>query len=109
MKVVFPCNGSIVLTKRDIEILESFYNTKLMTSKMYEYYKNSEFMIQVGNLNYLPKNYSLILENTNLLSIQKLRNILYSNNTNDEIAEEEPISDDNIISHPFFETLKPLD
>ena len=43
MRVVFPCKGSIVLTKKDIETLKSFYETKLKTSKVYEMYNSSEY------------------------------------------------------------------
>ena len=51
MKVVFPCPGSIVLLKQDLDTLKAFYNTSLITSKMNDIYKNSNSIVQVGNFN----------------------------------------------------------
>ena len=76
MKVVFPCKGSIVLTKNDVETLEAFYNTKLLTSKMNDLYQTSQFMLQVGNFKYLPRHYSVRLYNANLMSLRKMRELL---------------------------------
>ena len=76
MRVVFPCNGSIVLTKKDIETLKSFYETKLKTSKVYEIYNSSEYMIHVDHFNYLPQKSTIVLDEENLLTTAKLRNIL---------------------------------
>lgn len=118
MKVVFPCKGVIVLTKEDIETLNSFYNTNLMTSKAYEIYNTSEYMMQVGNFNYLPKKSTLVLDESKLLTIPKLRSILNlsapkTTETSPQIdqnsEDEQEISDDTILSHPFFKTLKPLE
>ena len=126
MKVVFPCKGSIVLTKNDVETLEAFYNTKLLTSKMAELYKSSEFMLQVGNFKYLPKHYSVRLHNANLMNIRKMRELLGLPVTpsmpeptpptpsvqivnKGQILDEQKISDASLLSHPFFQTLKPVD
>lgn len=112
MKVVFPCKGAIVLTKEDAKALEAFYNTNLMTSKVYPMYQTSDLMMQVGNFNYLPKSTTLVLDETKLLSISKMRAIL--NNTKPVpkppplVEEEEKISDQTILSHPFFQTLRPI-
>lgn len=127
MKVVFPCKGSIVLTKNDVETLEAFYNTKLLTSKMAELYQSSEYMLQVGNFKYLPKHYSIRLHNASLMNIRKMRELL-GLPVNREIPEptppqapripiirqnqnldEQKISDASLLSHPFFQTLKPVD
>ena len=130
MKVVFPCKGSIVLTKNDIETLEAFYNTKLITSKMYEYYQSSAYMLQVGNFKYLPKNYSIRLHNASLMNIRKMRELLGLPVTPDmpdpekmsppqsgpktkiirqnPNNDDKPITDDHLLSHPFFQTLKPI-
>lgn len=117
MKVVFPCKGVIVLTKEDVQTLNSFYTTNLMTSKVYEIYNTSEFIIQVGNFNYLPKKKSLVLDESQLLSIPKLRSILNMPTTTssttspiiEDVEENNELSDETILSHPFFKTLKPLD
>ena len=118
MKAVFPCNGSVVLTKTDIETLQAFYNTKLMTSKVYDIYNSSDFMIQVGNFNYIPTKFTIVLDNTKLLDIDKLRNILgiAENPRNSSISSnnsqnkyEDTIKDETILSHPFFQTLNPVD
>ena len=126
MKVVFPCKGSIVLTKNDVETLEAFYNTKLLTSKMNDLYQTYQFMLQVGNFKYLPRHYSVRLYNANLMSLRKMRELLglpvreipettpqsalpiISQNQNQNL-DEEKISDNSLLSHPFFQTLKPID
>lgn len=127
LKVVFPCKGSMVLTKSDIETLRSFYNTKLMTSKLYEYSKNSEFVVQVDNFNYIPKTYTLFAKQVNFMTIRRMREILGltkpipkeleeqsspqpANNVTPQVSndEDEKISDKTLLSHPFFKTLKPL-
>lgn len=124
MKVVFPCKGSLVLLKQDLETLNAFYNTSLLTSKAAEYYKTSNVMVQVGNFNYIPAKSALVLYKANLLTIEKMRKILgiYTESSNKENLEEsasitnnslinpnsEPISDDDISSNSFFQTLKPI-
>ncbi len=126
LKVVFPYKGSMVLTKSDIDTLRSFYNTKLMTSKLYEYSKNSEFVVQVDNFNYIPKTYTLFAKQVNFMTIRRMREILgltkpipkeLEEQSNPQPAasaapqvsdDNEAISDKTLLSHPFFKTLKPL-
>ncbi len=128
MKVVFPCKGSLVLLKQDLETLEAFYNTSILTSKMLDIYKASNVMVQVGNFNYIPQKSALVLYKVNLLTIEKMRKILgiYNEkvaqpgnsqspiNTSSQtrpteaINNEAPISDNDLLSNPFFQTLKPL-
>lgn len=113
MKVVFPCKGSIVLLKQDLETLKAFYDTSLVTSKMAEYYKTSNTMLQVGNFNYIPEKSALVLYKANLLTIEEMRKILgiYNETPKENKYEKinnnsKPISDDDL--NPFFQTLKPL-
>jgi len=87
LKVAFPCNGSIILKKQDIEALENFYSTKSLPAKM------------AGAS-------SIIVKNAKFLSVKKFRSIL--NTPGGTEAEEELISDGTILSHPFFKTLRPL-
>lgn len=113
MKAVFPCKGSVVLTKKDIQILESYYQTVLATSKMSEIYSTTEYMLQIGNFNYLPKKSKIFMNEENLLTISQLRSIMnHSTVVNQEqknlTPSEDTLSDDDILSHPFFTTLKPL-
>lgn len=117
MKVVFPCTGSLVLLKQDLETLNAFYNTNLLTSKLVETYKNSNVTVQVGNFNYVPRNSSIVLYKANVLTIEKMRRILGINietSTQTQTPPEpktkevEKISDDDLLSNPFFQTLKPL-
>ena len=123
MKVVFPCKGSLVLLKQDLETLEAFYNTSILTSKLLDIYKNSNVMVQVGNFNYIPSKSALILYKATLLNIEKMRKILgiyqepqtltqeqkYNTNQTSEFSQNEsPISDNDLLSNPFFQTLKPL-
>lgn len=120
MKVVFPCKGSLVLLKQDLETLEAFYNTSILTSKMLDIYKTSNVMVQVGTFNYVPQKSALVLYKVNLLTIEKMRKILgiYQENSTPAPAptpkvvadadNEAPISDNDLLSNPFFQTLKPL-
>ena len=115
MKAVFPCNGSVVLSKNDIESLRAFYNAKLIASKVYDLYNNSNYMIQVGNFNYIPKEFTITLNDVTLLDIIKLRDLLglstpktINQNSNRGTEVTSPISDDTLLSHPFFQTLNPI-
>lgn len=118
MRVVFPCKGSLVLLKQDLETLKAFYNTSLLTSKMAEYYKTSNAMIQVGNFNYIPETSALVLYKANLLTIEEMRKILgifrdSTSQSNENVIENSnnnsnPISDEDLLSNPFFQTLKPI-
>ena len=119
VRVVFPCKGSLVLLKQDLETLKAFYNTSILTSKMANYYKTSNSMIQVGNLNYIPQKSALVLYKANLLTVEKMRKILgvyqeqeepptNQNTITPKVDNSAPISDDDLLSNPFFQTLKPL-
>lgn len=124
MKVVFPCKGSLVLLKQDLETLEAFYNTSILTSKMLDIYKTSNVMVQVGNFNYVPIKSALVLYNANVLTIEKMRKILgiYQEESTPAprpapapqpvqktvVNNDAPISDNDLLSNPFFQTLKPL-
>ncbi len=134
MKVVFPCSGSIVLTKDDLQVLQDFYENNLVNSKAYPLYSTCDYILQVGNFNYLPIKSRLIIEdNASLLTISKLRGIIDSavpeNAKSDATSQEQkpteekveevkkpiegdeedmPIKDEDILSNPFFTTLKPV-
>ena len=126
MKVVFPIEGSVILLKQDLDTLVAFYNTNLITSKMNDYFKTSKSVVQVGSFNYLPKEHFVVMFNTTPLDLATMRKILdlTSGKENPEAptkAETEKakasetqdpnkkISDDDIMSNPFFTTLKPID
>ncbi len=115
MKVVFPRKGAMVLAKEDIKTLYSFYHTNLITSKIYEMYPTTEFIIQAGNLTYLPTHTSITFHNVNPLTLSEMHHILELTNshdtssTNQEEIEENVLQDEDFLSHPFFQTLKPLD
>ena len=122
MRVVFPRSGSLVLLKQDLETLKAFYNTNLLTSKMADMYKTSTTMIQIKNFNYIPKSNSLVLDNAHVLTIEEMRQILgifnsQENTTTENVQEQttesaeesDYISDDDILSNPFFTTLAPID
>lgn len=121
MKVVFPCTGALVLLKQDLETLKAFYNTNLLTSKLVETYKTSNVMVQVGNFNYIPRQSSLVMYKANVLTIEKMRKILGIYRESQETVVKEkpiekevvndnnkPISDNDLLSNPFFQTLTPL-
>lgn len=122
MKAIFPCKGSIILNKQDVEPLEAYYKTELIRSKMYEYYKSSKDIMQVGPFTYIPQNTNIILDKSSLLELQTLKNVLNIGskkvnssaeapilNSVSTASEEDLIDDSDILSNPFFTTLKPLD
>ena len=123
MKVVFPRSGSLVLLKEDLETLKAFYKTNLMNSKMSDIYPNASTVIQVNNFNYFPKSNALVLHDANVLTIAEMRKILGLNvqstvqesaPTNEETEknviekEHDYISDNDLLSNPFFTTLTPI-
>ena len=120
MKVVFPCSGSIVLLKRDLETLKAFYNTSMMTSKLGQMQNSITDMVQLGHLNYVPKQTKFVLYKANVLTIEQMRKILgiykepapqptpQSSNEEIEAENQKPISDNDILSNTFFKTLTPL-
>ena len=87
MKAIFPCKGTIILNKQDIEPLEAYYKTELIRSKMYEYYKTSKDIMQVGPFTYIPQNTNIVLDKSSLLELQTLKNVL-----NIEMPPRIPIS-----------------
>ena len=120
MKAIFPCKGSIILNKQDVEPLEAYYKTELIRSKMYEYYKASKDIMQVGPFTYIPQNTNIVLDKSSLLELQTLKNVLNIGTKKSEAVETPPlnsastseedlIDDSDILSNPFFTTLKPLD
>lgn len=122
MKAIFPCKGTIILNKQDVEPLEAYYKTELIRSKMYEYYKSSKDIMQVGPFTYIPQNTNIILDKSSLLELQTLKNVLNIGskkvnssaeapilNSVSTASEEDLIDDSDILSNPFFTTLKPLD
>lgn len=122
MKAIFPCKGTIILNKQDIEPLEAYYKTELIRSKMYEYYKTSKDIMQVGPFTYIPQNTNIVLDKSSLLELQTLKNVLNIGNKKvnpsaeaptlnsvSTASEEDLIDDSDILSNPFFTTLKPLD
>ena len=81
-------------------------------------------MVQVGNFNYIPSKSTLILYKATLLTIEQMRKILgiYQESSSPTLSQtheqspvssktqkaEAPISDNDLLSNPFFQTLKPL-
>lgn len=122
MKVVFPRGGALVLLKEDLETLKAFYKTNLLNSKMADMYQNASTVIQVNNFNYFPKSNSFVLHDANVLTIEEMRKILGLNvqntvkesepekETEEELIDEEEdyISDNDLLSNPFFTTLTPI-
>ena len=117
MKAIFPCLGSLIITKDDIEKLVEFYNSGQTQAN-----DDLEIIAENNFLNYFVDNVELLLYNVTPLTISKLKNALgisssLPNNSsqqepaelNSDMEPETPISDDSIFSNPFFTTLKPVD
>lgn len=113
MKAVFPCKGTVILTKNDVDKLKSFYSDNLQNSKLFSIYQQSNYAIQVGKLNYLPQKSKIILDNAHFLTLQELHSVLSDKLDsitlpNNSTTNDTPIDDNFILNHPFFETLTPL-
>ena len=117
MNAIFPCIGSLIMTKTDIEKLKDYYNCRQIEN-------NTNLSIVENNfLNYFDDNSTFILDNVTPLTVSKLKKVLGINTNNkpentsqenikesENIQEdEELIDDDSIFSNPFFTTLKPVD
>lgn len=119
MKAIFPCKGTVVLTKRNVDTLHNIYTDNMVNSKLFAIYNQSNYSVQVGTFNYLPKKSTIVTEKTTFLSIQQLHKILSEHMANMPVAKEEeepeveednePLDDNFVLNHPFFETLKPID
>lgn len=117
MKAIFPCMGSLIMTKIDIEKLKDYYDSRQISNN------DDSLVISENNfLNYFNDDTTFILDNVTPLTVSKLKKVLgISNNkaeTNSQESikeskniqeDEELIDDDSIFSNPFFTTLKPVD
>jgi hypothetical protein len=125
MKALFPCEGSIIVNKQDLDPMNAFYNTQLMKSNMTEYLKTTNAILQVGNLSYVPENSNFVVNMSELNTIGRIKTALNIEvpkkapeqavqTSNVESASmpgtEEwlntPITDEDISSNPFFTTMK---
>lgn len=116
MKAVFPAKGIVILTKYSVKAMNDFYMDKLVNSKMFSIYKQSNYPIQSGNLNYLPQKSNIVLNNAHLLTAKKLQELILSQEQakKPQKAEttkpsEELLDDNFILSNPFFKTLTSVD
>ena len=71
MKALFPCEGSIIVNKQDLDPMNAFYNTQLMKSNMTEYLKTTN-AITVANTKF-KKNCEFIISAELLLEIINAR------------------------------------
>lgn len=113
MKAIFPSKGVVVVTKPNVDVLNNFYESNLINSKLFTAYNENDFAVQVGSFNYLPKKSKIILEpNTHLLTVKELNDVLSKTAKKSQPEEKtnnlQPIEDNFIMDHPFFKTLKPL-
>lgn len=125
MKAVFPTKGVVIVTKYNVNVLRDYYRNNLINSKLFAMYQQSNFHMQSGNFNYLPKKSNIILYKTHLLTLQQLQEVvakqmresLEYNNAQAETQEDsqekqtqdnfsdEPLDDNFIKNNPFFKTL----
>lgn len=129
MKAVFPSKGVVIVTKYNVDVLKNFYKNNLINSKLFSIYQQSDYSIQVGNFNYLPKKSNIILDNAHLLTLRQLQEIVAKQikenpsavtikkapqKPSDETDEsnnfsDEPLDDNFIKNNPFFSTLTSLE
>ena len=124
MKALFPCEGSIIVNKQDLDPMNTFYNTQLMKSNMTEYLKTTNAILQVGNLSYVPENSNFVVNMSELNTIGRIKtalNIEVPKKAPEQAVQtssvesasmpgtEEwlntPITDEDISSNPFFTTM----
>lgn len=121
MKAVFPTKGVVIVTKYNVNVLRDYYRNNLINSKLFAMYQQSNFSMQAGNFNYLPKKSNIILYKTHLLTLRKLQEVVAKqiqesqefNEEPEEIVESqpqndfssEPLDDNFIKNNPFFKTL----
>jgi hypothetical protein len=129
MKALFPCEGSIIVNKQDLDPMTAYYNMQLMRSNMNEYIKTANAILQVGNFSYIPESSHFVVNMENLSTIGQIKTALnievpqttnvqtgapqgavQANNATQQKANEEwlnkPITDEDISSNPFFTTMK---
>ena len=118
MKAIFPCLGSLIMTKNDIEKLKDYYDSRQISDD-----NNISVVAENNFFNYFNDDSTFILDNVTPLTVSKLKKVLGITNTtkvdnNSEETkskkeqlqdDEELIDDDSIMSNPFFTTLKPVD
>lgn len=121
MKAVFPTKGVVIVTKYNVNVLRDYYRNNLINSKLFAMYQQSNFSMQAGNFNYLPKKSNIILYKTHLLTLRQLQEVVAKqiqesqefNEEPEEIVESqpqndfssEPLDDNFIKNNPFFKTL----
>ena len=116
MKAIFPCLGSLIMNKTDIEQLKDYYDSRQLKNN-----NDSSIIAENNCFNYFNDNSELILDKVTPLTVSKLKKVLgisdntktNSNSTENSAHQkedyEELIDDDSIFSNPFFTTLKPVD
>lgn len=119
MKAVFPTKGVVIVTKYNVNVLRDYYRNNLINSKLFAMYQQSNFHMQSGNFNYLPKKSNIILYKTHLLTLKQLQEVVAEQIKNSSVLAEkepheetssnefsnEPLDDNFIKNNPFFETL----
>ena len=117
MRAIFPCIGSLIMTKKDIEKLKDYYDCRQIENT------TNLSIVENNFLNYFDDNSTFILDNVTPLTVSKLKKVLgindntkAENNSQENIEkseniheDDELIDDDSIFSNPFFTTLKPVD
>ena len=94
MKCIFPCSGSIILNKSDIE-------------KLNNEYKKVEN--NISGFSYLNNVNTIVLNDATIVTPQKIKEALRINSQQvDSKPDNTPIDDSSIYTNPFFTTLKYL-
>ena len=115
MNTIFPCLGSLIMNKTDIEQLKKYYDSMQLQNN-----DVSSIITENNCFIYFNDNCELILNKVTPLTVSKLKNILgisSTTKTNSPSSQatvqqpketEELINDDSIFSNPFFTTLKQI-
>lgn len=104
MKAIFPFDGNVILSKKDIEKIEKAYITNSN-----ETFEPNTCISKKGIFNYFKDNTFFIYDKTKFATIKELKSSLGIDNPKSKnTTDEKPLDDDDIMSNSFFTTLKLL-
>ena len=102
MKAIFPFEGNVILSKKDIEKIEKAYNANSS-----ENFEQNSCISRKGFFNYFKDNTFFIYDKTKFATMKDLKSSLGIDNSKNA-TDSEQLDDDDIMSNSFFTTLKML-
>ena len=104
MKAIFPFEGNVILSKKDVEKIQKAYNINSNNN-----FEENNCISKKGIFNYFKDNTFFIYDKTKFATIKELKSSLGIDNQNSKnTTDDEQLDDDDIMSNSFFTTLKLL-